>query len=292
MLEDPVAKGMRIYQDADAGNKGTFPWQITEAQVSAKVQGGADITIHADHNSSSDVSGTWAGKVDVSYGYIFSGSASAYGSWSKQFAESFSIDAKYYGVAPLQASPLYQPYPDLPKLMPWYDSATFDIAANQRDKWKNPPDYDKWFGPDGSFLYEIPTVVFCRSFEVHLEAQVKVAKDQRAEFKAAVEAGFWPFYAKADGSVSYQTHFESGDTVKVDITSGDAGIYVLGYDVEPTKAAAATLARDEFLRRGLRQEENTRHLGARLRHMERALGEIIPEYREVREALARRPAGR
>jgi len=229
MMIDPIGAGVDRFTTAKAANKGAFPWNVAEIDVATAIEGGQNISVSMTQKTSDDIAGTWAGSIDLPFSSLFVGGG-AKGSWSEQMAKTMSVEGTIYGLAGLPAQPLNQPSqePTLQEYEPWFNAGTL-TAALDKSNWKDPNQYGNYFGPAGRFNWSVAEVVFFRSLDLTLKAQVTV--DDRAKFEESARAGIWPFYVSQ--SVSVTTKFHDQQNVEINIKTSGSTPMILGYVVAP-----------------------------------------------------------
>jgi hypothetical protein len=245
---------------------GTYAYTTTYEQLQQLLASAPSKSVTmSSSTASSDVSHTWAsGSVGGAY-EIFSGSANAsYDKLTQQFAGSqVTVEASFDSVLQLAAAPLSQVSkdPTLSQYKPWFYGPALSLAFHNNNNivWNNnPPTWSETFGPGGNMQRICSALIIVDGIDITVTSQANFSQGDQDAFKAAAEAGFWPFFSvqgsgghsvstsfSSDGSASVTTHVPAGNPQVFGAIVNTITALVSGQDAQQQFAkleAAAVLA--------------------------------------------------
>jgi hypothetical protein len=230
-----------------ASKQGVFAYTATQQGLKNAIDGGQSKTVNLDSSTeSTDTSHSWAsGQVSGGYGF-FSASVSA--SWDK-FSQDIQksgvkLNIKFEKVATLSGGPLLtvnQLDTDLSKYLPWYDSKAIQTAytENNNTVWKRTaPTWEGTFGSNGNLKNLTVALIVVDGITTTTTTTASVSKTDQESFKAAAQAGYWPFF-QASGQGGWTTEVTFNDKGEVTVTSSSktGNPNVIGVLVSPFKDA-------------------------------------------------------
>ena len=220
----------------------------TVEQLKAGLRGTPSKSVSMDsHTQSSDISHTWAqGQIQGGYEF-FSGSASAsYDALTTSLTSAgVSISATFQNLSTFAAAPLAQTSSDpiLSGYKPWFSGGALGYAYSNNNNlvWGvNPPSWQEFFGPSGTFLRYCAAVVVVDGIDITITSNVGFDSTQQQTFTAAASLGVWPFFsANASGGIQTGATYDQSGNVTVKSSSPLGNPIILGAIVSPINAAAS-----------------------------------------------------
>ena len=239
----PVA--VQMWLNAGGATGGVKAYNSTIAQLQSALLSAPPKSFQMNSSTeSTDVSHTWASG-EVAGGFdIFAGAASSsYDQLTSAMSEAgISISASFDHLLTFTAAPLAKTSTDpiLSQYQPWYNSAALNLAYQNNNNvvWNNtPPTWQNTFGPSGNMLRTASALIIVDGINITMTSSVGFSSSQQTEFKAAAEAGIWPFF-EASGHYGWtqDTSFDSNGNITVTSSSPTGNPNILGTIVTPIGA--------------------------------------------------------
>ncbi len=220
-----------------ASNPGIAAYNQTIEDLTHALDGGEPQTFALNSETeSSDTSHTWAqGEVAGGIFDFFWGSDAQYEKWTESISEAgVTIDVSFDKLVTFAAGPLFQPSTDpiLSQYTPWYYGKALSLAYHHQDNtvWQHgAPTWADTFGAQGDLQRTCAALVVVDGITVTTESSMSVAKDEQDKFKAAVAAGFFPFFeAEGSGGWEHTTTFNDNAGFKISSTCPQGNPQVIG----------------------------------------------------------------
>lgn len=237
----PVAVQMWLNAGGGAGGK-RKAYNATIAQLQSAIAAAPSASFQMDSSSeSSDVSHSWA-KVEAGgiLDFFEAGGDSSYDNLTIKMASSgMIISAKFDHLVTFAAGPLSQPSTDpiLSGYQPWYSSAALNLAYQNNNNvvWNNaPPTWDNSFGADGNMLRTTSALVIVDGVTLTMTSSQSYSSDEQTKVRAAIEAGFWPFFEiSSSGGWDHDVSFASDGSMTITSNSPTGNPTILGAIVTP-----------------------------------------------------------
>lgn len=236
----PVA--VQMWLNAGGGTGGTKAYNSTIADLNQQLQSAQSRSFVVNSSSeSSDLSHTWA-KAEAGgfYEFFEAGGSSEYDQLTMAMTTAgLTINVSFQKLLTFSAGPLSKTSTDpiLSKYQPWYNSAALNVAYQTPDNtvWNHThPTWNDTFGPTGNMLRTASALVVVDGITIVMTSRAGFSSSQQTQFKAAVEAGFFPFFeASASGGWQHDVSFDAQGSVSVTSTSPAGNPTVLGVIVTP-----------------------------------------------------------
>ena len=237
-----VTVAVQMWLNAGGGTGGVKAYNATIDQLKSQLQSAPPKSFQMNSfNESSDISNTWAKAEAAGIFDIFgAGGDTSYSQMTVAIATAgVTIDASFQRLLSFPAAPLSKTSSDpiLSQYEPWYSSAALNLAYQNNNNvvWAHtPPTWQDTFGPKGNMLRTTSSLVIVDGINITMKSNVGFSSAEQQQFKAAAEAGLWPFFeVSASGGWSQDISFDTSGNITIKSSCPTGNPYILGAIVTP-----------------------------------------------------------
>ncbi len=161
------------------------------------------------------------------------GNETSYNSESQKFTGSgFSLNFSFRQVSldvkPISVGEAFSIADD--NYAAWQSNPALQYAyksPNDATAWKHADDWQKYFGPTGTFSRVVTKVFLADGINLVMNSTAIFSDEEHKRLQSAAEGGFWPFFvAKASGGLSTTVTHNDDNTITI-TTKSPQGVYIL-----------------------------------------------------------------